>query len=1299
MGSLRPLTQVVLFRLLLILALGCPALCTHAASRNWTGGVSANWSNPNNWTPVGVPLNGDVVDIPSSGSPYVTTNDLVDLRLDSIECSRFIDIRGNSLTISNGIQTGLNGHMKLEVLVFLGKSQAFTCSTPFADIELVGGLNLNGFNLNLPQVAEGDSITLGGTITGSGNLLVSPPAAMDSEVRLGAPGVSNTFAGMVTLTAGYLKLQGDEPLGTGGIVYAGGRLDLVNARSARPLIVSNTAALFTFGPCNWSGPIFMPTTGNYGADPVLQVTSSNRFVLSGPFNGSANATLELLAGEIEFAGTSVGTFSGNIFADNELLLLNKSGGARISAGRLFAAPYLSHEIRWLNDYQLQGIALDLPANSYVNLNNFSDDFGPINLYGGVISTGSGEANLKQAVTMHPSTQPAQINGVINLPGSAYPNNPFNVTNNDAGGGGLFVNASILGTGALIKRGPGILVLGGPTSYSGLTFVEEGILQSTSAFPLGTTAASTIVQDGATLWLNHNGLVNEEISLRGSGTGGTNGALKISGNVQLRNPFPSIDSCLDLTTNATIRVEPGGRLAADGFISGFGPLTKTGPGSLVFSNANANTYTGDTLVREGTLELRKPANTICVPGNLTLGPASASSPAVARWYQAGAVPANGIITVNAESLLDLNGNGQILSRLNLNGGGDAQTGAGTLSFAAGGIVAIDTLNPPGLGLRGSASITGNISLPDFDHVTFNVSRYSDTAIFTTTPELDVPANISGFGDIFKQGLGRLRFSGNNTFNDSPPFSTGNVQVSGGTLIAASPTALGGTGGVTFVDTAGTLAIDGGITITGEPLSLFSTNAPGLLSLTGANTWSGDIRFYRDSIVGVNASSSLLINGTIFGTGGLTKISPGPLTLGGQFNNTYSGDTFANEGTLVLDKIAISGVTTIPHHITVGTGITGNTATLLQHDATCIAGSVTVNNGGLWSLNASENFPDNELQGHDPLTLNGDAQVQMTSVGYLFLPPGGGITVNPGSNTTALIAGGVGLSTLIAGPTAHPIILNAGGQQSGSPECVISGNIEQVFGVFGLQKEGAGVLKLTGTNAYAGTNVVNGGTLWVDGLQPQSPVHLNTGTRLKGSGTVGHINLVGSSVAIAPGSSPGNLTCSNFNAGAAGSGTLEMEMNAFNPLGFDEIIARGTVNLTGLSLTPTLNFASSVGQNFTLIGNDGTDAVVGTFTGLPQNKKLYVGGELFQISYTGGTGNDVVLTRLVTPPRPTLTIERVSPASVRLMWATNDPPFSLQATTNLTTNWSTALPLPTVVGTNNLVTNTVSGAQKSYRLSNP
>jgi hypothetical protein len=84
-------------------------------------------------------------------------------------------------------------------------------------------------------------------------------------------------------------------------------------------------------------------------------------------------------------------------------------------------------------------------------------------------------------------------------------------------------------------------------------------------------------------------------------------------------------------------------------------------------------------------------------------------------------------------------------------------------------------------------------------------------------------------------------------------------------------------------------------------------------------------------------------------------------------------------------------------------------------------------------------------------------------------------------------------------------------------------------------------------------------------------------------------------------------------------------------FSSFGVTGSVALGGASLSysgSALNFP--VGQSITLIENDGSDAVQGTFADLPEGGSVAIGGTLFQISYVGGTGNDVVLTAQGTPP---------------------------------------------------------------------
>jgi hypothetical protein len=134
-----------------------------------------------------------------------------------------------------------------------------------------------------------------------------------------------------------------------------------------------------------------------------------------------------------------------------------------------------------------------------------------------------------------------------------------------------------------------------------------------------------------------------------------------------------------------------------------------------------------------------------------------------------------------------------------------------------------------------------------------------------------------------------------------------------------------------------------------------------------------------------------------------------------------------------------------------------------------------------------------------------------------------------------------------------------------------------------------------------------------------------------------------------------------------------------------------------LNASLNFSPGLSNTFTLINNDGFDPVVGTFAGLPEGANLSLSGQQFQISYTGGDGNDVVLTAISGPARPTLSMEKVTPGSVRLLWPTNDAAYTVQFNTDLTTtNWTASTNLPVVLGTNYVMTDATVGTAKFYRL---
>src|SRR5690606_28706816 len=92
------------------------------------------------------------------------------------------------------------------------------------------------------------------------------------------------------------------------------------------------------------------------------------------------------------------------------------------------------------------------------------------------------------------------------------------------------------------------------------------------------------------------------------------------------------------------------------------------------------------------------------------------------------------------------------------------------------------------------------------------------------------------------------------------------------------------------------------------------------------------------------------------------------------------------------------------------------------------------------------------------------------------------------------------------------------------------------------------------------------------------------------------------------------------------------------GATTVTVDGEVSLDGTALNLALDaaYAPLLGDQVTLIDNDGTDAVTGHFAGLPEGAPVYVGGQLFHISYAGGTGNDVVLTRVNDGPTGSVTV---------------------------------------------------------------
>jgi Ca2+-binding RTX toxin-like protein len=106
----------------------------------------------------------------------------------------------------------------------------------------------------------------------------------------------------------------------------------------------------------------------------------------------------------------------------------------------------------------------------------------------------------------------------------------------------------------------------------------------------------------------------------------------------------------------------------------------------------------------------------------------------------------------------------------------------------------------------------------------------------------------------------------------------------------------------------------------------------------------------------------------------------------------------------------------------------------------------------------------------------------------------------------------------------------------------------------------------------------------------------------------------------------------NVDISGSETFAIDLNGV--ASFDQLAVTGGVVLGAavVDLDITLGFAVANGASFTIIDNDGGDAVSGNFNGLLDGSTFFnaaAPGVPLEINYDGGDGNDVVITYDMTP----------------------------------------------------------------------
>jgi hypothetical protein len=255
---------------------------------------------------------------------------------------------------------------------------------------------------------------------------------------------------------------------------------------------------------------------------------------------------------------------------------------------------------------------------------------------------------------------------------------------------------------------------------------------------------------------------------------------------------------------------------------------------------------------------------------------------------------------------------------------------------------------------------------------------------------------------------------------------------------------------------------------------------------------------------------------------------------------------------------------------------------------------------------------------------------------------GMTVGTGTQTINI---GISLTTsgqvfAVTDATATATILSI---SAGSFAFTLDGagtiGIGLISGSGSITKNGTGAGAVLSSLGYSGSIAVNNGIFVVDANIPSSAVVINSTSTggtfglsgLGGTGTVGSVNVVQGGISAGTLTSPtGILNISNgLTFGANGAYLCKIAGTTPGATGHDQLNVTGAVNLGNARLGPIPwnNFRPTIGDSFVIIRNDGTDAVNGTFLNAPEGAAF--AGPLntaFRITYSGGDGNDVAVTRV-------------------------------------------------------------------------
>jgi fibronectin-binding autotransporter adhesin len=621
---------------------------------------------------------------------------------------------------------------------------------------------------------------------------------------------------------------------------------------------------------------------------------------------------------------------------------------------------------------------------------------------------------------------------------------------------------IAGTNSLRTNGTAALVLTGSNTFSGSTLVNQGTLRlAGSAGRLAGTSGATVT--GATLIngdataATNNGMSNRINSAASLTLGGTAGG----GTYTQVAPAASNTHSQSFTGLA---LGPG--------VNVISPSGVTGTNSLTFTGAAASAYTRSP---GGTLNIIPQTGSIIAFSNL---------PSITAGSGADAILPGA--TINGNDFVGLSGSGPYTT------GTATYVDTSTTTWTAG----------------KNMNVTGSVTPGAATNV--NSVRFGSATNYTVTL---TGSNVIGSGNILVTSTA----------------SAASSTITGGTITSAAMS--GNVAELTIFDRrggdyrtanpliVGSVIADNGstplaVTIAGQAngtAGQFNAN-PGLVSLSGANTFSGglslvaggvsvngdsnlgtaptspatNIRAAGISALRVNSTGTLSVNRTIELTNAFLTIYPttsgaGTLTIAGQIIGTGTIQNYTNrtQGVLVLSgSNTFSGAMLIGSNIIRaddGVGLSSNANLQFIHNFT--AGNGMLQTSGTFTRaigtgpgQVSWAFSGGFATNGAPLTvaLGGTGSLNTFQWGMTGVAEGSGIILQGDSGLTWLNP--INLTT---GSSANRTIAT----NSGTAELrgVISGN-----STANLSFLGSGVSLLTGANTYTGKTAIQQGTVGVTSI---------------------------------------------------------------------------------------------------------------------------------------------------------------------------------------------------------------------------